>query len=798
MSAAPGDADDITGEALDGTGTGGADLYRRVFDAIPAPLYVTRVDDGVVLLANAAVAGTGYTAEQMIGRSVLDLDLWADVGQRSEILSLLRGNGSVTAFPARLRRRDGAIIDVVASIQGIDIGGRPCIVTVFHDVTERTGVEAALHRSERRFRQIAESVNDGFVLASMNPLHVRYASPAAAKLLGLEVADVYAGMDRVITAIHPDDRPALWASHDRASAGVESDEVDVRVQGSGTDARWVRVRWTTTDGELDGDNALIAAVFEDVTARKRAERDVDVARALADEANQARSAFLSRASHELRTPLNVILGFGQLLRSAGHAPADEQALDEIISAGEHLLLLVDEVIDISDADAGELDLVAEAVAVDDVIDDVIEDLTAEAARCGVELRADRRDGHTVRGDPDRLREALRQIVHNAVVHNVLAGSVQVRTEPRPRGRVRITVEDTGPGLSADDLERVYLPFERTQGTDGTGLGLTLSRRLVEAMDGELGARSAPGSGSQFWIELDEASPTTVASRRPEAGADPPGPRRRVLYIEDNASNAELAARLLGGRRGFDLVIAECGQEGLDLLGTQAFDLLLLDLHLPDVAGEEILRQVRTDPALGGPPVIVVSADASPDVIRRVTAAGAVEYLTKPFDIAHLVQVVEQHSDPSSRTGELTAPSVPPPSAGDAPPDPDGGPVRVIDEQMFASLQVLEEIQPGSVKDLVELFTRLGTERLEAMERLAAGEGVEGIAALAHTLRGGGANLGAAALATSCRRLERAAGSEDAGRVRSELADVRRTFEAAVSELAARVGPAAATEDRPVP
>lgn len=760
------------------------DLYRQVFDAVPEALYLTRAEDGTVLLVNAAAEETlGYSEAEMVGRSVAELDLWVDVHQRTEMLALLEAQGRVDGFAARLRRRDGRVIDVLSSIQVIEVEGEACLATVTYDITEHTRAEEALHRSEQRLRQITESIDEGFVLAGLAPLRVLYASSRYAELLGTTVEDVYASATEILDTIHPDDVEAVRSIRDQIVAGQRLGEMEFRVRLPDEGERWARFRWTAVEDE-EGPRDLIAGVVDDITARKRADREIALARAEAEEASRAKSTFLSRVSHELRTPLNVILGFGQLLGIDDLRPEQHEALDEIMAAGQHLLHLVDEVLDISRAETGDLDLAEVPVAVADVVGRVVERFAPEAARRGIELRDDGTCTARVLGDGRRLEEALGQLVENAVIHNVLSGSVDVRCATRPGDRVRITVQDTGPGLHPEELERIYLPFERTRGSDGTGLGLPLARRLVEAMGGELGARSVPGRGSEFWIDLEAAPPGP--GHRPGPRVEPADRDRRVLYIEDNASNAELAARALGSRDGISLTIAPRGEEGLTRLADEPYDLVLLDLHLPDISGEEILRRIRADEATAGLPVVVISADASPDVVSRVLAGGAVEYLTKPINIAHLIRVVERRAGVPPTPSRAPVPRLAPPRPP-APPAVGTGPTGILDDTVLESLQVLEEIEAGTIGDLVDLFARAGADRVAQMEALAAAGAVDGLAELAHALRGSGANLGAHHLALLCHQLERAGRDGDAGRAHELVHEVRRSFDASLACLAERTG-----------
>lgn len=748
-----------------------------ILRALPAAVYVTRADDGRILVMNPrAEAMIGATVEELAALSVTGPDLWADPQQRAEILARLDAEGEVTSSPARLQLLDGRSIDILTSFRPIEIDGDACLVAVAYDISELSQAEAALRRSEQRLRQIAESIDEGFVLASFAPFRVHYASPTYAEITGTTMEEVYADDPGLMSRIEPADQEVVRASLERMRAGLRSDEVEVRLVRAG-ELRWIRFRWSVVEGEQQPDGVL-AAVVEDITERRRADAELRRATAHAQEASEAKSSFLSRVSHELRTPLNVILGFGQLLEADDLAPAQQEAVREIMGAGRHLLHLVDEVLEISRAESGQIEAAVEAVPLEPVLRGVLAGLHATAARQGIVVRQADPCHRTVRGDPGMLAGALRPLIENAIVHNVPGGTVDVACEDRPGDRVRISVTDTGPGLTPEDLERVYVPFERTQGAGGSGLGLTRARHLVEAMGGELGARSVPGRGSRFWIDLDRAQQPGAASRPDGA----PSRRRRVLYIEDNESNAELATRALAAVPDLELVVANRGREGLERIAAEAFDLVLLDLHLPDLGGEEILGRIRFDPATTDLPVVVISADASPEVIGRIRSAGADDYLTKPVSIPHLVRVVDRAAGgrPHGPLASEPSPSRPGRSA------PMGA--TVLDAAVLEDLSVLEDLEPGTLAEVVEVFARSGAERIAALDAgLAAGDRPT-IAAMAHGLRGSGANLGAARLAEACHDLERRAREDGGGDDLAEpVAAVRDAFAIAVDHLREHVG-----------
>jgi signal transduction histidine kinase/ActR/RegA family two-component response regulator len=369
-------------------------------------------------------------------------------------------------------------------------------------------------------------------------------------------------------------------------------------------------------------------------------------------ASQIQNEFLSRVSHELRTPLNAVLGFGELLglEDSGLSPEHRDWVSMILMGGRHLLQLLDDVLDISRIAGGELSMLVEEVEVPELLTSVVELIRPQSAAQHIEVRAGALPpvGTKVLADQQRLRQVMLNLLSNAVKYNHPAGKVSVGAEILPQDRLRISVTDTGRGMSAESLAKLFTPFERLDaaraGIEGTGLGLTLSRSLVEGMGGSIGVHSSHGHGSTFWIELpmqagtipsgtDEVPGQLVESQRYSSA-------RRILYVEDLSENVRLVQQILKLRPGAVLIPAMLGQEALDLARQQPPDLVLLDLHLPDMSGEDVIKHLRADPATRHTPVVILSADATRQRVERLLSEGAAAYLTKPVGVHRLLETVD--------------------------------------------------------------------------------------------------------------------------------------------------------------
>lgn len=400
--------------------------------------------------------------------------------------------------------------------------------------------------------------------------------------------------------------------------------------------------------------AGLALLARSLREREHAEAAAKRARAEAELANRAKSEFLSRMSHELRTPLNAVLGFGQLLSMRDLDEPERESVDQILKGGQHLLGLINEILDIARIEAGKLALSLEPVDVAETINEALGLVRPLAAERGIEITLDLRagDAHVV-ADRQRLSQVLLNLLSNAIKYNRANGFVRIAVAAAPDDTVRIDVTDSGEGISDDGLTRLFTPFERLgadeRQIDGTGLGLTLSKGLVEAMGGRLSVESEVGSGSTFRIELQVAESPLGAGeaqhhRRAADDALPAADRRyTILYIEDNLSNLKLVQRILGERQDVHLIAAMQGGLGLELAHEHRPDLVLLDLHLPDIQGDEVLARLQADPVFNGTPVVVLSADATKGRIERLLDDGASAYLSKPIDVKQFIDVIEEHA-----------------------------------------------------------------------------------------------------------------------------------------------------------
>jgi signal transduction histidine kinase/ActR/RegA family two-component response regulator len=391
----------------------------------------------------------------------------------------------------------------------------------------------------------------------------------------------------------------------------------------------------------------------DISARKRVEAKLNDAMAAADKANLAKSNFLSGMSHELRTPLNAILGFAQLLESGDPAPTPSQKrnIDQILKAGWYLLELINEILDLALIESGKLTLSAESVALAQIMSECRALIESQAQMRGISMTFPKfKTAYFIKADRTRMKQILINLLFNAIKYNKPGGAVEVEIKPAGRHSIRICVRDTGEGLSPAQLTQLFQPFNRlgkeASAVEGTGIGLVMTKRLIEMMGGAIGVSSTVGIGTEFWVEIGlTGAPQITGNDLDQASipySDIPdgAPIRTILYVEDNPANLELVEQIVARRSDLRLLSAADGEIGLEYARAYLPTLILMDINLPGISGIDAMNALKADPATAHIPIIALSANAVPRDIDKAIEAGFSDYLTKPINVARFMTVLD--------------------------------------------------------------------------------------------------------------------------------------------------------------
>jgi PAS domain S-box-containing protein len=632
-------------DSLDQTTEANRLLAAMVDSSVDAIL--TMDVNGIVRSWNpAAEALYGYRPDEIVGRSLALLIPAPLGGEEKKILGRIVSGGTIDHYETNRVTKDGRLVDIALSVSPIRSSAGEIVgaASIARDIGPEKHLREALEISEKRKRSIIDTAHDAYVALDERSVITDW-NQASELMFGWS-RDEIVGRSIVETLIPPQFRDQHLEGLARYLRGGEGTilrrtvQVDALRRDGGQFPIELSVWPTSDDGAMS-----FHAFIKDISSRVEAEAALREGREMAERANLAKSEFLSRMSHELRTPLNAILGFGQLLELDDLTEDQSENVAEMIRGGRHLLELINEILDISRIETGRLALSVEPVPLAYVVDEAVSLLRPLASQREISLTMESTDpGVHVMADQQRLKQILINLLSNAIKYNRDAGAVTVSSSVSASGSVVLSVADTGRGIRREQIDSLFTPFERlgaeTTNIEGTGLGLAISRRLAEAMGGSLHADSVEGKGSTFSLELSQASHAAVE----EISVEPEDLQLQtsslILYVEDNISNQLLVERILGRIPDVRLVSCERGEDAVELASRERPDLVLLDLNLPDIPGQEVLHRLQLEPLTADIPVVVLSADATQGQIERLMHAGARAYLTKPFDIPAFKKVIE--------------------------------------------------------------------------------------------------------------------------------------------------------------
>lgn len=670
------------------------DLLRKFSFAIeqsPVSVVITDLEGRIEYINNRFTSVTGYTINELLGKNQRIIksgehsrtfykDLWDTIisGKvwRNEILN---------------RKKNGELFWELASISPLknEKGEITNYLGTKVDITDRKFSEKQIHK----YSKVVEQSPNMILITDLNYV-IEYVNPSFSRISGYTEEEIVGRQYKFLKIAKTDEseNEELWNTLN-AGKVWHGENIDKRKNG---DLYWQEVSINPILDEY-GDTIHYVSIMQDISSRKKVEvelqelnlsleqkvmertselsitneflmkevvarkkHEVELkqARNEAEKANKAKSEFISRMSHELRTPMNSILGFAQLFSMGELSPVQRRGVDHILTSGNHLLKLINEVLDISKIEAGKLSLSVEQIKVKEAISeaiDLVHPLTINP-QITIHYIPHKTDDLSIKADKQRVIQVLVNILTNAIKYNKKGGTVTVETfvEPGDIGeydRVKIAIKDTGVGIAEKDINKLFVPFERLANTEmqieGTGLGLSIAKELTALMDGEISVQSKLGEGSTFSITLPHVSHDKLNLSALD-GTDVVDSHNKkakgtVLYIEDNHSNIELVEQVLATHRpDIKLICNKYGKQTIDLAIEYAPDLILLDLDLPDTHGSEVIRELKQHKKTKHIPVVIISADAMPYRIKSLMKSGAERYLTKPLDVLELLQEIDKY------------------------------------------------------------------------------------------------------------------------------------------------------------
>ena len=619
--------------------------------------------------------------QEVIARAkALSIELATPITPGFEALVFKASRGIEDIYELTYIRKDGSRFPAVVSVtalrdaQGAIIG----YLLIGTDNTARKQAEEELLKAGALQRAIFNSANFSSIATDAKGV-IQIFNVGAERMLGYTAAEV---TNKITPADISDPQeiiaraaalslelgtkitPGFEALIFKASRGIEDiyELSYIRKDGS----RFPAV--VSVTALRDAQDAIIGYLLigTDNTARKLVEEErvrldqalqdqnaeLEQAKLVAEKANLAKSEFLSSMSHELRSPLNAILGFAQLMESDSPPPTPSQtaSIEQILQGGWYLLKLINEILDLSVIESGRMSMSPEPVSLIEIMLECQTMIEPQAQKRNIQLTfAPFENSWFVHADRTRVKQVLINLLSNAIKYNRERGTVVVDCTAKTPGRIRISITDTGAGLSPENLAQLFQPFNRlgqeNSTEEGTGIGLVLSKRLVELMEGEIGVESTVGAGSVFWIELmsinepqfviEGHEPMAVAKVQVTGGAR----RRTLLYVEDNPANMKLVEQIIGRYPNLQLLTAVNGNSGIEIARVSLPEVILMDINLPDISGSEALKILLGDPVTTHIPVIAISANAMSRDIEKGLASGFFRYLTKPIKVNELMDAL---------------------------------------------------------------------------------------------------------------------------------------------------------------
>lgn len=596
--------------------------------------------------------------DEMIGKTILDV-FGQEAADRCDGYIKRALSGESVKYDAEFATLDGTTLRTETNFipDFNDDGGVDGFFVMSLDITERKRAEEERERTRLALEAAQRLAHIGSFERTLDSDHL-YWTRELYHIHGLDPNGPPVTMDMFLQHVHPSDRARVQRVLDKALRNQQRTfSFEYRtVRPDGVERNLAASGEFTYD--LDGAPLTLIGSIQDITAQKRIQAALERAKLDAEAANRAKTEFLSSMSHELRTPMNAVLGYAQLLlqnKKEPISPRQQRQINQILKSGQHLLNLINDILDLSRIESGRVEMAIKDLALDKIIAECLGLVEAMAARNRITVQdlTRRKPPLVVHCDDVRLKQALVNLLSNAIKFNRIGGKVIVDREERRDGSVRISITDTGNGIPLSRHSELFEPFSRLdatqRGIEGTGIGLAISKQLIERMGGRVGFTSEIDVGSTFWIEVPSAAHRTDDMERPAvsgADIDPAfklvsGGLRKLLYVEDDESNLRLLEEVISHIPNLTLLAAPDAEHGLRVARESRPDIILMDINLPGMSGFEAIEKLKHDPETQKIPVIALSAAAMSKDIQKGAEAGFFAYLTKPFVIDDLLTTIDQ-------------------------------------------------------------------------------------------------------------------------------------------------------------